>query len=460
MKVLFIVYDDEAHLNTFPIGTAQLTAVLENVGYKVDLYLQDIYHYPESHLTEYLDKNQYDFIGLSFIGGYWQYRKAIAISRAVRASNNGAFYCLGGHGPSPDPEYFLHLTQADAVCIGEGDETILHLLEVIAEKRSLSEVKGIAWREGDVVYFNERRPLILDIDTLPFPAYHRFPMEIYRLLRLPRCLKADFVGIMLSGRGCPFKCNFCYRMDEGFRPRSNESIIEEIKLLKKDYSITYIAFYDDLLMSSVDRMTSLCEDFIRQKINVTWNCNGRLNYVHKDVIELMRKAGCVFINYGIESFDDTILRNMGKALTTRQIEKGIAITLDAGISPGLNIIFGNIGENAETLQKGVDFLLKYDDGAQLRTIRPVTPYPGCDLYYEAINRGILKDCADFYENKHTNSDLMAVNFTTLTDDEFYEALFKANKALLDNYRARSARQSEAQLQSLYVEKDATFRGFR
>ena len=124
----------------------------------------------------------------------------------------------------------------------------------------------------------------------------------------------------------------------------------------------------------------------------------------------MKDAGCVFINYGIECMDDKILLNMHKNLTTKQIVEGIEHTLRAGISPGYNIIFGNIGENKDTLEKGVDFLLKYDDHSQLRTIRPVTPYPGCELYYYAIEKGLLKDCEDFYGNKHVNSDLLSLNF--------------------------------------------------
>src|SRR3990170_562092 len=119
--------------------------------------------------------------------------------------------------------------------------------------------------------------------------------------------------------------------------------------------------------------------------------------------------------------DDQVLKNMQKALTTKLIIKGIEATLSAGISPGLNILFGNIGDNKETLNKGVEFLLKYDDGAQLRTIRPVTPYPGSPLYYYAMEKDLLRDCEDFYENKHVNSDLVAINFTDLSDDEFHLA---------------------------------------
>jgi len=93
--------------------------------------------------------------------------------------------------------------------------------------------------------------------------------------------------------------------------------------------------------------------------------------------------------------DDNVLKNMKKGLTTKQIIRGIEATLDSGISPGLNIIFGNIGDNKVSLKKGVWVLLKYDDGAQMRTIRPVTPYPGSPLYDYAIQKGLLKDAKIF-----------------------------------------------------------------
>jgi radical SAM superfamily enzyme YgiQ (UPF0313 family) len=174
----------------------------------------------------------------------------------------------------------------------------------------------------------------------------------------------------------------------------------------------------------------------------------------------MKRAGCVFINYGIEAFDDQILKNMRKALTTDIIAKGIENTIAAGISPGLNIIFGNIGENRETLNKGVEFLLKYDDGAQFRTIRPVTPYPGSPLYDYAIQQKLLRDCEDFYENKHVNSDLLSVNFTSLSDQEFHEALFEANSRLIQNYFQKRAEATIQQASDLYLKTNADFRGFR
>ena len=460
MRILLIVYDNDSYIHWFPQGLAYIAAVLLQEGHEVEIYNQDVHHYPESHLLQYLNTKKFDVIGLSFIAGYYQYKKALKISEAINRSRNRPFYVIGGHGPTPEPEYFLRKTGADAIVMGEGEVTIVELLEALKAKKALHQIKGIAFRDGDNVTINERRPLIEDIDSIPFPAYGLFPMEHYRLLRMPHCSNADFAIPMLSGRGCTFKCNFCYRMDEGLRPRSNESIIEEIKLLKQNYGVTYIAFSDELLMSSTERTMSLCNDFIKAGLNVKWDCNGRLNYAKPEVLKLMKQAGCVFINYGIEAMDDRILKNMNKGLTTKQIIKGIEATLEPGISPGFNIIFGNIGENNETLNKGVEFLLKYDDGAQMRTIRPVTPYPGSPLYYYAIEKGLLKDCEDFYENKHTNSDLMAVNFTDLSDEEFHRCLLKANTKLLTNYFQKKLSLSIEQAEKLYLQRDAAFRGFR
>lgn len=460
MRILLVVYDNDSYIHWFPQGLAYIAAVLLKKGYEVEVYNQDQHHYPDEHLTAFLNDNKFDVVGVSVIAGYYQYKKLLKLSDAINKAKNRPVYMIGGHGPSPEPEFFLKKMQADIAVIGEGEDTVIELFDAISDHKPLTGVRGIAFRDGEKVVVNERRSLVMDIDTIPFPAYDLFPIDYYRLLRLPHAANSDFVMPVLSGRGCTFACNFCYRLDDGLRPRSNESIIEEIKLLKKDYGITYIAFSDELLMSSTGRTVSLCEDFIKAKLNIKWDCNGRLNYAKPDVLNLMKESGCVFINYGIEAMDDQILKNMNKALNTGQIIKGIEATLEAGISPGYNIIFGNIGENRETLKKGVEFLLKYDDGAQMRTIRPVTPYPGSPLYYYAIQKGLLKDCEDFYENKHTNSDLLSINFTELSDDEFHESLSEANTKLLTNYFKKKVASMIDMTKKLYLEKDSSFRGYR
>lgn len=460
MRILLVVYDNDSYIHWFPQGLASIAAVLVKNGHEVEVYSQDMNHYPEEHLTDYLNKNKFEMVGVSVIAGYYQYRKLLKISKAINKSENRPFYVIGGHGPTPEPEYFMKKTKADVVVMGEGEVTVIELIEAIIGKRSFSSVKGIAYRENGKVAINPRRELITDLNSIPMPAYDLFPMEYYRLMRMPHTENSDLVMPVLSGRGCTFQCNYCYRMDKGFRARSSESIIEEIKMLKDKYNITYVAFSDELLMSSEQRTINICKDFIKAKLDIKWDCNGRLNFAKPNVLKLMKRAGCVFINYGIESFNDQILKNMNKILTTKQIVAGIEATLKAGISPGLNIIFGNIGENQKTLDNDVKFLLKYDDFSQMRTIRPVTPYPGSPLYYYAIQKGLLKDVKDFYENKHINSDLLSVNFTDMTDSGFHKALMRANSMLLKNYYRHQLNLTLEITKRLYLQNDLNFRGYR
>ncbi|MGD0976823.1 MAG: radical SAM protein [Minisyncoccia bacterium] len=462
MKILLIAYDNESHISLFPLGLAYIASACRNAGHKVTIYNQDIYHWPETHLTDYLDANHFDVVGLGVIGGYYQYRKLLAISEAIGKTSRKPFFVIGGHGPSPEPEFFLRKTRADAVVIGEGEVTITELLARLENGNDLSSINGIAYFDKDSGKFIQtpRRSLIMGMNSIPLPAWDLFPMEHYALYRMPNIRNTERFMVLLSGRGCDFKCNFCYRMDKGLRIRSSESIIEEIKILQKKYGVSYFLFFDELLMNSVDRIVELCESFQKAKLNIKWCCNGRLNYAKPEMLGLMKQTGCVFINYGIESLDDEMLRIMKKVLTVKQIIAGVEATIAAGISPGLNIIFGNIGETAEILQRGVEFLLKYDDHAQMRTIRPVTPYPGSYLYYYAIKNGLLKGPEDFYEIKHVNSDLLSVNFTQMSDEVFHRLLLDANTTLMNRYFSGQQSKSAEIARKLYIEKDPKFRGFR
>jgi radical SAM superfamily enzyme YgiQ (UPF0313 family) len=436
MKILLIAYDNGSYIHYFPIGTAYIAAVLRKEGHTVEIYNQDVHHLPDSHLTRWLNRNCYDVVGLGFVGNYYTFRKAIGIAGAIHAAAGKPHFILGGHGPSADPEFFRTKLGADAVVVGEGERAVLDAIKG----------KGIF-----------KSPLIRDIDTIPWPAYDLFPIEYYRLRGLPHSTAADFTMPVLSTRGCIYKCNFCYRMDEGYRKRDIDAVANEIKYLIKRWRITYIDFADELTTASSLRTAALCEALIPLKIK--WMCNGRLNLVTPEILKLMRRAGCQFINYGIEAMDDEVLKRMNKKLTVEQIYKGIEATLAAGISPGFNIIFGHIGDSRETLQKGVEFIIAHDDGSQRRTMLPVTPYPGSELFNEAIRRGLLKDTADFYA-KHRNSDLMTVNFTNLTDDEFYAALHEANEALLRNHYQIHLNAALEQAKDLYCNRNANFRGFR
>ena len=463
LRVLFVIYDNGSFDHVFPMGYGAIGAILKRDGHEITLWNQDMHHWPDAQLGTYLDENKFDVVVLSLIAGYYQYQRMKSLSKAINNSKNRPFYIMGGYGPTPEPEFFIKKSGCDVVCMGEGEVTISKLMDAIGSKTPLKNVPGIAWLEDGKLQQTPRAPLVHDLDSLPPIPYELFPMHYYRMVRQVKDKPTDFCLAMMSARGCSFKCTFCYRMDPGYRKRSPEPLIDEVEKVHKDYGITHVSFQDDLLMSSVEHTEEVCEEFLKRNLPVKWTCNGRLNYCSEELLQLMKDAGCHFINYGIESMDQKVLNNMKKGLRPEMIVRGIEDTLKVGISPGLNFIFGNKGDNKETIKSTVDFLLKYDDFAQKRTIRPVTPYPGSPLYYDAIEMGLLdKDnpAEDFYERKHLNSDLICCNFTELSDEDYYECLRWANKTLMKNYYDKQRANTLDQIDYLYDKKDISFRGFR
>jgi len=464
MKILMVIYDNGSKIHAFPQGSAYIAEALVNAGHKVDIYNQDVHHWPDEFLSNYIDlEGPYDIVGLGVIGGYWQYQRLLGLSKAINgACNRPTLFVLGGHGPAAEPEYFLKRTGADVVVRGEGEEAMVELARGVDDLRStwLADVDGISYLDSDGKICHTKNRCPSQVDDISWPAYQLFPIEYYRLFGVPNASKTDFVMPVASARGCIFNCNFCYRMVPGYRPRDMEDVCDEIEYLMDEYGITYIDFSDELLMSSERRVDEVCSEIEAQPFKFKWRCNGRLNFATPRILKRMKDCGCLFINYGIESFNDEVLERMGKHLTTKQIVSGTEATLAAGISPGLNVIFGNIGETAQNLWNSVEFLLKYADTSQLRTIRPVTPYPGSELFDYAVSNGLLDGVEDFYERRHTNSDLLTVNFTNMSDNEVYQQLAAANSMLLNAHHERIKGSIGKQLSDLYYKRDASFRGFR
>ena len=228
-RVLFVVYDNGSYDNQFPMGVGALSAVLKPLGHEIKIWNQDIHHYPDSSLTDYLDKNKFDVVILSLIAGYFQYQKMKNLSKAINRSKQRPYYLMGGYGPTPEPEFFLKKSGCDVVCMGEGEITIKKLMDAIENKTSLKNVPGIAWLENGKLQQTPRAPLVQDLDSLPFPAYHLLDLEQYFGLEASHGIRhaKEFAPIVTS-RGCPAKCTFCSAnkmFGYKFRTRSAENAL-------------------------------------------------------------------------------------------------------------------------------------------------------------------------------------------------------------------------------------------
>jgi len=464
-KVLFIIHDVYQEDNDLPLGPAYMAAVLKRNGVDVKVYCQDVFHYTNEELAAFLQKKEFDLIGVGFLAARFK-ETVLDLCATINKHKKNAWLVLGGHGPSPIPEYVLKTTQADIVAIGEAEETIIELLKCKLEGGDLSKIKGIAYRKDGEVKINERREPIKNLDSIPFPEWSLFPMEKYTTCQVPpRASPREKCLAILTSRGCLYRCNFCYRMEKSVRIRSIENVIEEMKILNERYGVTYFNMQDELFVLSNKRMFKFLDALNENGLKIKYQCNARTNIFDEELAECLKESGCQFLNFGLESMDQKVLDLMNKKNTVEQNIRAVEIAKKAGIGYGLNFIWGNKGDTEKSLRGAVEAIKKYNLYDQVRTIRPVTPYPGCDLYYEAIERGLLSGPEDFF-NKFKNSDLLTVNFTDMPNDRFYKLLFEANKELiLDHYTHTTGNIDVAHVlindfYDLYFRGKTKFRGAR
>lgn len=464
-NILFIIHDLYKEDNQFPLGIGYMAAVLKRNGVDVNVYCQDVFHYTNEELAKLLKQNEYDLICVGFMAARFQ-ETILDLCSAINTYKKDAWLVLGGHGPSPIPEYVFKKTNADIVVIGEGEKTIIELLKHKLNGLDCNDIKGIAFREGKKILINDRQKTIKNLDSIPFPEWSLFPMDIYSTcIQIFGMDSTDKAFPIITSRGCVNKCNFCYRMEKGIRFRSIKNVVDEMKILNDKYGINYFIMFDELFVSKKERVYEFRDLLKQNNLKIKYSCNARVDIFDEDIVDALRESGCKFVNFGMESSDQNVLNLMKKNTTVEQNIKAAEITKKAGIGLGLNFIWGNIGDTEESLKNNVRLIKKYNTYDQLRTIRPVTAYPGCDLYNEAINRELLAGPDDFF-NKFKNSDLLTVNFTDLTDDEFYKLLFKANKELiLDHYNHTTKNMIDANkfiddFYSLYFEDFTQFRGAR
>ncbi|OIO62559.1 B12-binding domain-containing radical SAM protein [Candidatus Woesearchaeota archaeon CG08_land_8_20_14_0_20_47_9] len=466
-RVLFIIHDLYQEDNPFPLGPAYLAAVLHRNGASVEAYCMDVFHYTNEHLAEHLDNNEYDLICSGFLAARFR-ETVLDLCRIINEHKKDAWLVLGGHGPSPIPEYMLDTTKADVVAIGEAEYSIVDLLHCKISGGDLSRVAGIAYKEDEKVKITEPHRIVKNIDEIPFPLWSIFPMERYTT-----CFKfhnqepgeKSFAGF-LSSRGCVNRCNFCYRMEEGLRLRSIESIVKELKLLRDRYGVTFHSFDDELFILNKARLLKFEKALRGAGLKIKFDCNARVDFMDEEVIEILKHCGCQFLNFGFESSDDRVLKLMNKNAAMAQNLKALELVKKAGgIGMGLNFIWNNLGDTAESLKKNVELIKRYNTYHHCRTIRPTTPYPGCDLYYKLIEIGKLKGPEDFFE-RFKNSDLILVNLMDMPDEEAYRLLLEANTELiLDHFKHTTGNMEEAkrliqQFADLYSGKTTKFRGAR
>ena len=330
---------------------------------------------------------------------------------------------------------FCKNTRVDITVVGEGEETMLDLYKTITAGGNLSKVPGICFRQNGQSIVNKPRKNIADLDTVPFPAWDLLPMEIY--LKNPiwgdaannssdfrEDVKATRSMNIISSRGCPFSCKYCYHLfgRSNYRFRSAQNVVEETEMLVDRYGVDFIGFVDDNMMASKTQMLEFCDLMARKEFPVTWGCHVRVTEARPDILGPMAEAGCVLIGYGIESGSQMMLDAMNKKATIEQAKKAIMNTRKAGIYPNTTFIFGYPGETLQTVQETIDFKreMRLDCGSFF-----ATPYPGAPLYDDV--RSKIHDEEAFIRTLG-NATEFTVNLTQFDNG----TMFRLKKAMDEN----------------------------
>jgi len=370
-----------------PLGVASIAAVLEKGGYSVSILDAFSAEMTVEQVIDEVKRVNPTMLGLT--GTTVTFLKALEIMKAAKEYNPSIVTVYGGPHVTTMPETAIEKPYVDIIAIGEGEYTALELCgSIIRKKMKLSEIKGIHYRENGKVVKNAPRPFIENLDELPIPAYHLLPMDRYRPYAV---IDPGYKFVtMVSSRGCPYKCVYCtssVMFGHRWRQMSVERTVKEIKYLYDTYGIRHIYFQDDEFTVNQDRTVKICEWIIENKLDLIWECLTRVNLIKEHTIDMMAKAGCKSIAFGIEQGYEEGLVRVRKQITLDQAKEAIRVTKKCGILSRASFIIGFPWEGAKEIKKTIRFAKELD--ADITYINILNPYPGTAIYDEIVQKGLL-----------------------------------------------------------------------
>lgn len=435
-----------------PLGLAYIAAILKENHYSV--FVIDAAAEGWEKIQEFDEDRNYNGLNFTKIGKKIKKLKpkiigitipftvqkdsAFKVASVVKAINKNIIVIVGGPHVTVRPEECLKNPNIDFAVIGEGEETIVELVNKLnagVSREEFKKIKGIAYKAGSKIIINENRPLIENLDSLPFPARDLLPMKNYfkaaKSKRASRDLDKPWASVFTS-RGCPFGCVFCsihLSMGRKWRARSPKNIIEELKLLTQKYGIKQIDFEDDNISCNPKRMEEICDLIIDNNIKIEWfTPNGvRADTLDESLLKKMKASGCRELWFAPESGSQRVVDEViGKKIDLKYIEKMVCACKKIGISSNCFFVIGLPGETKKEIRETISFARKLGRlGADNCLFSIATPLYGTRLYKEAVENGYLIKI----EGETLNYEKPLLKTKEFTPEELIN--FR-NKALADN----------------------------
>jgi anaerobic magnesium-protoporphyrin IX monomethyl ester cyclase len=364
-----------------PLGLGYIAAYLKQNSISVEI-VDCTFLSQEQALKKIISSNP-KIIGIQSM--YSMRKKSLELAQLL--SGNCELLVAGGALPTTEPEAFLN--DFDMVVIGEGEQTMLEIAKQFKNGGSFSEIRGITFKDKATGQVKQTLPrgLMEDIDVLPPPSRELFENYSYQ-----KYYDEKFgykTTAIMTTRGCPFSCDFCSRPIFGkeFRARSASKVVDEVE---EAISLGYnrIWFADDCFTLNRNSLIEVCDEIIKRKLRIGWECLSRVDTLDSETASKMKKAGCLRMFFGIESGNDSILKIMKKQITIKQAQIATRICKKIGIKAGAFFILGYPGENAQTILNTV----KFASSLPLDYLSFTLPYPipGTPLF-ERLNGKLFSD---------------------------------------------------------------------
>lgn len=399
-----------------PMGLLYLSAVLKNQGFDVmvfngenatseetlqegyiaafdnfPIYKENLHNYSHPAWKDYIStlvSYNPDIVGFSAMTP--SYPLSLIMAKETKKHLPESIIVMGGPHPTLCLEDVTREKVVDWVIPGEAEETLLEFVSNIDRGRDRAnyELNGIAYSKNGNFVKNPGRPLITDLDNLPIPAYETLKGH-------DLTLQNDRFGIIVS-RGCPYRCNFCvdhliWRNSSRFRKA--DGVLRELYFLKNKYNLGSFIFQQDSFLNKKRLAEEICTGIIKNKLDISFACAARIDQIDANIVEILKKAGLTSIILGIESGSQKMLDYMGKKITINQVERSVQIIKNAGIKVAAFFMIGLPDETEEDILATIKFIKELP--LDLRSLSVFTPLPGSNLYFRAMELGMLPEKIDW-----------------------------------------------------------------
>lgn len=366
-----------------PYGLLYIAGYLREKGIKVKIFDANT---AEESFTAVLKKEKPKIAGISILSGPCL-SDAVEKAELIKKLHPKIKIIFGGIHTTIFPSDVLTKPYVDYIVMNEGELPLLELAEYLLRgKGDLKKIKNLGYKVKKKLFLNPIRPFI-DLNTMPLPAWDLLPIEKY----IHRKFYSNRVLTLHTSRGCPWSCAYCYNQAVNFRRwrgMSAEKIIEQIEFLQKNYGIKGFQFYDDEFDANPQRVIDFCQLLLKRGVKIKWGHYSRTNVADRGRYSLEKKAGCEFVEFGVESGSPRLLKVIQKQQTVANIKNAFKLCREVGLKAGAMFMIGLPTETKKEIEMTVKLVNSLRASQTINTI--YHPYPGSKLFNYCLGKGLFK----------------------------------------------------------------------